>query len=191
MTGVKRYLVDIKSHGTILVIFSDDGKDEIKGVGKLIFNDLPRLDDVLLMKDVRSKDNCYLWVPQEITYYSTCLMSEEDEVKLWHQKLGHLNLKGMKRIISEKAIRGLPKLKIENGKVFGECQIGKQPKISHQKVQYLTTSKTLDFLNMDLMGTMQVESLNGKMYVFVVVDDFFQIYMGEFYQRKITYFCCL
>jgi len=121
MTGVKRYLVDIKSHGTILVIFGDDGKDEIKGVGKLIFNDLPRLDDVLLMKDVRSKDNCYLWVPQEITYYSTCLMSEEDEVKLWHQKLGHLNLKGMKRIISEKAIRGLPKLKIENGKVFGEC----------------------------------------------------------------------
>ena len=34
-------------------------------------------------------------VPHEITCSSTCLMSKEDEVKLWHQKLGHLNLKGI------------------------------------------------------------------------------------------------
>ncbi|KAI5415102.1 hypothetical protein KIW84_040527 [Lathyrus oleraceus] len=34
-------------------------------------------------------------VPYETTYSSTCLMSKEDEVKLWYQKLGHLNLKGI------------------------------------------------------------------------------------------------
>lgn len=34
-------------------------------------------------------------VPHETTCSSTCLMSKEDEVKLWHQKLGHLNLKGI------------------------------------------------------------------------------------------------
>lgn len=78
----------------------------------------------VLVRGARSKYNCYLWVPQETTS-STCLISKEDEVKLWHQKLGHLNLKGMKKIVSEEAIKGPPKLKIEEGKVCGECQIGK------------------------------------------------------------------
>ncbi|XP_050895145.1 uncharacterized protein LOC127101741 [Lathyrus oleraceus] len=73
----------------------------------------------VLMRGVRSKDNCYLRVPQQTTYSSICLMSREDEVKLWHEKLGHLNLKGTKKIMFEETIRGLPKLKIEEGKVCG------------------------------------------------------------------------
>lgn len=43
----------------------------------------------VMMRGVRSKDNFYLWVPQETTYFCTCLMSREGKVKLWHQKLGH------------------------------------------------------------------------------------------------------
>jgi len=57
-----------------------------------------------------------MWVPQDKVYSSTCLMTKEDEVKLWHQKLGHLNLKGMKKVTSEEGIRGLSKLTIEEGK---------------------------------------------------------------------------
>jgi hypothetical protein len=64
----------------------------------------------LLMKGARSKDNCYLWVPQETAHSTTCLVSQEDEAKLWHQRLGHLNLRGMKKLISKEAIRCLPKL---------------------------------------------------------------------------------
>ena len=55
----------------------------------------------VLMKDIRSKDNCYLWESQIIAYSSTCSTTNEDEVKLWHQKLGHLHLKRMKEIIFE------------------------------------------------------------------------------------------
>ncbi|KAK2382715.1 hypothetical protein QL285_070232 [Trifolium repens] len=66
----------------------------------------------LLMKGARLKDNCYLWVPQETTHSSTCLINQEDEARLWHQRLGHLNLKGMKKLISKEAIRGLPKLTV-------------------------------------------------------------------------------
>jgi hypothetical protein len=73
------------------------------------------------MKGVRSKDNCYSWEPQEEVGMSTCLVTKEDEVKLWHQKLGHLNLRSIKNAIAEEAIRGLPKLKIEEGNICGEC----------------------------------------------------------------------
>lgn len=57
------------------------------------------------MKGVRSKDNCYLWVPRETTYSSTCLIYKEDEVKLQHHKLGHMNLKIKKKIMTEEACR--------------------------------------------------------------------------------------
>ena len=105
-------------------------------------------------------------------------------MKLWHQKLGHLNLKSMKKIISEEAIRGLPKMKIEEGRICGECQIGKQTKLPHKKVQHLTTTKVLELLHMDLMGPMQVESMGGKRYAFVFVDDFFRFTWISFIKEK-------
>lgn len=63
-------------------------------------------------------------------------------------------------------------MKIEEGKIYGGFQIGKQTKIFHKKLQHLTTSKVLELLHMDLMGPIQVESLSGKRYAFVCVDDF-------------------
>lgn len=50
MTGVKKYLVDIKSYSTNSITIGDGAKGEIKGVGKLVYTGLPRLDNVLLVK---------------------------------------------------------------------------------------------------------------------------------------------
>ncbi|KAK2417459.1 putative mitochondrial protein [Trifolium repens] len=138
----------------------------------------------LVLRGTRSKDNCYLWMPQEEALTSTCLVTTEDEVQLWHQKMGHLNLKGMKKVISLEAIRGIPKLKIVEGKVCGECQIGKQVRMSHPMLEHQTTSKSLELLHMDLMGPMQVESLGGKRYVLVVVDDYSRYTWVNFIREK-------
>jgi len=94
----------------------------------------------VLMKRARSKDMCYMWIPQNKNQSSTWKISKEDEVKLWHKKLGHLNLNSMKKIIFEETIKGLAKLKHEEGKICGECQIGKHTKMSHMKLQHLTIS---------------------------------------------------
>ncbi|KAK2396684.1 putative mitochondrial protein [Trifolium repens] len=98
----------------------------------------------LLMKGAKSKDNCYLWVPQETTHSTTCLISQEDEERLWHQRLGHMNLKGMMKLASKEAIRGTPKLIIEEGDICGGCQISKQIQKSHPMLQHLVTSKVHD-----------------------------------------------
>ncbi|XP_058775546.1 uncharacterized protein LOC131649805 [Vicia villosa] len=105
------------------------------------------------MKENRSKDNCYLWSPQEVEC-STCLMTNEDEAKLWHQNLGYLHLKGMKKVLSSEAVRGIPKLKIDEERIFGECQIGK------------------------------LKSLGGKKYAYVVVDDFSRFTWLSFIREK-------
>jgi len=78
----------------------------------------------------------------------------------------------MKRSISSEAIKGIPDLKIVHNSICGECQIGKQTKMSHPRLEHQVTSKVLELLHMDLMGPMHVERIGGKRYVFVVVDDF-------------------
>jgi len=74
----------------------------------------------LSMKGTRSKDNFYLWVSQEQALISSCMLSKDEEVRLWHQKLDHLNMQGMKKAISLEAIRGIPKLQIIEGSICGE-----------------------------------------------------------------------
>lgn len=52
------------------------------------------------------------------------------------------------------------------------CWVGKQIKMSHKKFQHFTTTCVLELIHMDLMGPMQVESLGGKKYVFICIDDY-------------------
>ena len=61
---------------------------------------------------------------------------------------------------------------------------GKQTKMSHKKLQHLTTTKVLELLHMDLMGPMQVESLDGKRYAFFCVDDFSRFTWISFIREK-------
>ena len=52
------------------------------------------------------------------------------------------------------------------------CQLGKQTKAKHPSTQTLATSRPLELLHLDLMGSTKIESLGGKRYIMVVVDDF-------------------
>jgi hypothetical protein len=50
----------------------------------------------------------------------------------------------MKKAISVEAIKELPKLKIDVDSICGECQIGKQTKMSHPKLQHQVMSRALE-----------------------------------------------
>ena len=56
--------------------------------------------------------------------------------------------------------------------ICGPCQIGKQIKSKHSSVASVQTSRPLELLHIDLMGPARVQSLDGKKYILVVVDDF-------------------
>jgi len=90
----------------------------------------------------------------------------------------------MKKALSSEAIRGLPDLKIVEGSICGECQIGKQTRMSHPRLEHQATSKVLELLHMDLMGPMQVKSIGGKMYVLVVHDNFSRFTWVNFIKEK-------
>ena len=78
----------------------------------------------------------------------------------------------MAKVSNLEVVVGLPKFgKIEKN-VYSPCQLGKQTKSTHPKVNVVATSRPLELLHVDLMGPTRMESMGGKCYIMVVVDDF-------------------
>ena len=61
-------------------------------------------ENEVIMKGVRSKDNCYMWSSQETEYSSMCTLAKEEEVKIWHQRLGHPNSSFLKVLSSKNVL---------------------------------------------------------------------------------------
>nr|GEW73340.1 ribonuclease H-like domain-containing protein [Tanacetum cinerariifolium] len=83
---------------------------------------------------------------------------------LYTLSLGDMMAKGL--------VRGLPKLKFEKYHLCSACVIGKSKKKSHKPKSEDTNQEKLYLLHMDLCGPMRVESINGKKYILVIVDDY-------------------
>ena len=66
----------------------------------------------------------------------------------------------------------MPKFEKIDKCICGPCQICKQIKSKHPSVASVQTSRPLELLHIDLMGPARVQSLGGKKYILVVVDDF-------------------
>ena len=75
-------------------------------------------------------------------------------------------------VSKHESILGIPKLSRMSNVVCGPCQLGKQTKAKHSSTQTSATSRPLELLHFDLMGPTRTESLGGKRYIMVVVDDF-------------------
>ncbi|KAJ9548148.1 hypothetical protein OSB04_020691 [Centaurea solstitialis] len=85
-----------------------------------------------------------------------CLLSKASNQQsvLWHRRLSHPNFKGKMKRVSHKS-------KLEHG-----------------------TEKPLQLIHMDLCGPMRVQSINGKKYVLVMVDDYSRYTWVKFLRSK-------
>ncbi|KAK0608504.1 hypothetical protein LWI29_031711 [Acer saccharum] len=119
-------------------------------------------DGQTLLKGMRSSDNCYCLEARIVSNH----VSMDEQIELWHERLGHMNFRDLRTLGKFNCVRGLPKLGKKANGICGPCQQGKQTKSMHKKGKYLTTKEPLELLHMDLMGPMQTESLGGKRYIF-------------------------
>ena len=118
---------------------------------------------------VRTANNCYGLTP---SISNKCFSAKIDQVDFWHQRLGHASHKQLEKISKCDAVVGLPKFEKIDKCIYGPCQIGKQIKSKHPYVVSVQTSRPLELLHINLMGPARVQSLGGKKYILVVVDDF-------------------
>nr|GFA35271.1 retrovirus-related Pol polyprotein from transposon TNT 1-94 [Tanacetum cinerariifolium] len=120
-------------------------------------------------------DNLYTLSIQDMMASSpTCLLSKASKTKswLWHRRLSHLNFGAINHLARQGLVRGLPKLKFEKDHLCSACAMGKSTRKTHKLKSKDTNQEKLYLLHMDLCGLMRVESVNGKKYILVIVDDY-------------------
>nr|GEX63471.1 retrovirus-related Pol polyprotein from transposon TNT 1-94 [Tanacetum cinerariifolium] len=104
-------------------------------------------DGVELIKGSRGSNLYTISVEDMMKSSPICLLSKAFKNKswLWHRLLNHLNF---------------------------ACQLGKSKKHTHKPKTENTNLEVLNTLHMDLCGPMQVQTINGKKYILVIVDDY-------------------
>nr|GEY59854.1 integrase, catalytic region, zinc finger, CCHC-type, peptidase aspartic, catalytic [Tanacetum cinerariifolium] len=105
---------------------------------------------------------------------STCLLAKASSSQswLWHQRLSHLNITTINNLVKNNFAQGLPKMKFEKDHLCSACEQGKIHQKHHKSKTDFASNKPLYLLHMDLCRPMHIQSVNGKRYVLVVVDDY-------------------
>nr|GEX22697.1 uncharacterized mitochondrial protein AtMg00810-like [Tanacetum cinerariifolium] len=103
-----------------------------------------------------------------------CPLSKALKTKslLWYRRLSHLNFGAINHLARQGLVRGLPKLKFKKDHLCSACPMGKSKKKSYKPKSEDTNHEKLYLLHIDLCGTMRVESVNGKKYILVIIDDY-------------------
>nr|GEV47419.1 ribonuclease H-like domain-containing protein [Tanacetum cinerariifolium] len=103
-----------------------------------------------------------------------CLMAHATPTKswLWHQRLSHLNFDTINNFAKNDLVLSLPMFKYAKEHIFPSCEQGKSKRASHPPKPVPNSKQRLHLLHMDLCGLMRVESINGKWYILVIVDDY-------------------
>nr|GEW49984.1 hypothetical protein [Tanacetum cinerariifolium] len=103
---------------------------------------------------------------------------------LWHRRLSHLNFDTINLLLKNDIVIGLPKLKFVKDHLCSSCELGKAKRKSFQTKTIASSKRRLQLLHMDLCGPMRVESINGKKYVLVIVDDYSRYTWTHFLRSK-------
>ncbi|GKB62381.1 retrovirus-related pol polyprotein from transposon TNT 1-94, partial [Tanacetum coccineum] len=107
-----------------------------------------------------------------------------DSTWLWHRRLSHLNFDTINLLSKNNIVNGLPKLKFVKDHLCSSCELGKAKRKSFHTKTTPSSKRRLQLLHMDLCGPMRVESINGKKYVLVIVDDFSRYTWTHFLRSK-------
>ncbi|GJT47536.1 retrovirus-related pol polyprotein from transposon TNT 1-94 [Tanacetum coccineum] len=131
-------------------------------------------DGVDLLTGDRSSNLYTIALNEIVSNSSACLLAKASSSQswLWHQRLSHLNFATINNLVKNNLVRGLPKMKFEKDHLCSACEQGKIHRKHHKSKTAFASNKPLYLLHMDLCGPMRVESINGKRYVLVVVDDY-------------------
>ncbi|GJV11333.1 putative ribonuclease H-like domain-containing protein [Tanacetum coccineum] len=193
MTGNRSKLKNFVEKFIRTVRFGNDHFGAIMGYGDYVIvafrkhscfvHDINGAD---LLKGSRSTNLYTISIDDMMKSSPICLLSKASKSKswLWHRRLNHLNFGTINDLARKDLVRGLPRLKFEKDHLCSACQLGKSKKFSHKPKSENTNMEVLHTLHMDLCGPMRVQSINGKKYILVIVDDYSRFTWVKFLRSK-------
>ncbi|GKB68955.1 retrovirus-related pol polyprotein from transposon TNT 1-94 [Tanacetum coccineum] len=171
-SGCSKHMVK-KFIGTVR--FGNDHFGAIMGYGDYVIGD-----------SVISRELLHISFEDMMRSFPICLLSKASKNKswLWHRRLNHLNFGTLNDLARKDLVRGLPRLKFEKDHLCSACQLGKSRKATHKPKTINTIMEVLHTLHMDLCGPLRVQSINGKKYILVIVDDYSRFTWVKFLRSK-------
>nr|GEX48724.1 retrovirus-related Pol polyprotein from transposon TNT 1-94 [Tanacetum cinerariifolium] len=144
------------------------------------------LDEVDMLTGSQGNNLYTLSLQDMMTSSPICLLSKASKTKslLWHRRLSHLNFGAINHLARHGLVRGVPKLKFEKDHLCSAYAMGKSTKKTHKPKSEDINQEKLYLLHMDLSGPMRVESVNGKKYILIVVDDYSRFTWVKFLRSK-------
>ncbi|GKA11317.1 retrovirus-related pol polyprotein from transposon TNT 1-94 [Tanacetum coccineum] len=144
------------------------------------------MNGVDLLKGSRSTNLYMISIDDMMKSSPVCLLSKASKIKswLWHHRLNHLNFGIINDLARKDLVRGLPRLRFEKDHLCSACQLGKSKKYSHKPKTENTNMEVFHTLYMDLCGPMRVQSIDGKKYILVIVDDYSRFTWVNFFRSK-------
>ncbi|GKB20100.1 retrovirus-related pol polyprotein from transposon TNT 1-94, partial [Tanacetum coccineum] len=121
---------------------------------------------------------------EEVLSYLLMSKAPKNKSWLWHRRLNHLNFGTLNDLARKDLVRGLPRLKFKKDHLCPACQLGKSRKATHKPKTINTITEVLHTLHMDLYGPLRVQSINGKKYILVIVDDYSRFTWVKFLRSK-------
>ncbi|GKC49654.1 retrovirus-related pol polyprotein from transposon TNT 1-94 [Tanacetum coccineum] len=144
------------------------------------------LDGVHLLKGSRGSNLDTLSMDNLLLSSTICLLFKASNTKswLWHRRLSHLNFDYINSLAKQGLVRELLKLKYQKDHLCFACALGKRKKHSHKPKAEDSIQEKLYLLHMDLCGPIKVQSINGRKYILVIIDDFSRFTWVKFLRSK-------
>ncbi|GJT25805.1 retrovirus-related pol polyprotein from transposon TNT 1-94 [Tanacetum coccineum] len=144
------------------------------------------LDGVDLLKGSRGSNLYTLSLENMMSDSPICLLSKAFKTKswLWHWRLYHLNFKYITQLAKQGMVHWLPRFKFQKDHLCSACTLGKSKKHSHKPKAEDPIQEKLYLLHMDLCGPIRIQSINGKKYILVIVDDYSRFKWVKFLRSK-------
>ncbi|GKB34513.1 retrovirus-related pol polyprotein from transposon TNT 1-94 [Tanacetum coccineum] len=195
MTGDRSRLRNFMKKFIGTVRFGNDHFGAIMGYGDYVIGEsvisrhfcyVRDTDGVDIIKGSRGSNLYTISIEDMMKSSPICLLSKASKNKswLWHRRLNHLNFGTINDLARKDLVRGLPRLKFEKDHLCSACQLGKSKKHTHKPKTENTNLEVLNTLHMDLCGPMRVQTINGKKYILVIVDDYSRFTWVKFLRSK-------
>ncbi|KAJ9567467.1 LOW QUALITY PROTEIN: hypothetical protein OSB04_003433 [Centaurea solstitialis] len=141
-----------------------------------------RTDEVILT-GVRHADIYIINMNTSTDNFCFVSRASSDTNWLWHKRLSHLNFKTLNQLCINNLVIGLPDFRYTKVSLCSACEKGKQTRASFKSKQISSISSPLQLLHMDLFGPVNVQSIAGKKYTLVIVDEYSR-YTWVFFLRS-------
>ncbi|GJS01195.1 retrovirus-related pol polyprotein from transposon TNT 1-94 [Tanacetum coccineum] len=134
----------------------------------------------------RGTDLYSITLQETCTPNPICLLAKatSSQAWLWHRRLSHLNFDTTNLLLKINIVTSLLKLKFFKDHLCSSCELGKAKRKSFHTKTTPSSKRRLQLLHMDLCGPIRVESINGKKYVLVIVDDYSRYTWTHFLRSK-------